>query len=102
MNKHSYEVHTLNWRGITIEVTYERNWLNCKRYSPCHLTITTIAPARCPLPITETGYRSHFTDPEFIEQAGGPLAFVIAELDAAADSASWRKHEAENQQLSLF
>lgn len=103
MNNHCFEVHTLVWRGITIEVTYEAEWLRREGfYCPCHLTVTSIAPNRCALPITATGYRSLFTDPVLVEEAGGPLAYVTAELDSAAQSEEWRKHEAEQRQLSLF
>lgn len=103
MNEHCLEVHTLNWRGITIEVTYEAYWLRREGfYCPCHLTLKAIAPERCPLPVTGTGYLSHFTDPVYVEKAGGPLAYVTAELEAAAPSRKWRKQEAEQRQLSLF
>lgn len=103
MNDHCLEVHTLVWRGITIEVTYEAHWLRREGfYCPCHLTLKTIAPERCPLPVTATGYLSHFTDPVFVEEASGPLAYVTAELDAAAGSRKWRKYEEGLRQLSLF
>jgi len=103
MNDHRLEVHTLVWRGITVEVTYEAHWLRREGfYCPCHLTLKTIQPDRCPLPVIETGYLSLFTDPAHIEEAGGPLAYVTAELDAAADSKKWRKHEEGLRQLSLF
>jgi len=103
MSKHRYKVHTLHWRSITIEVTYEADWLFREGfYCPCHLTLKSIAPDRCPLPVTETGYLSHFTDPVLIEKAGGPLAYVVAELEAAAKSAKWRKHEVGQRQPSLF
>lgn len=103
MNEHRFETHTLVWRGIIIEVTYEASWLRREGfYCPCHLTLKTIVPERCPLPVTETGYLSHFTDPVRVANAGGPLAYVIAELDTAATSAKWRRQEVEQGQLSLF
>ena len=40
-----------------------------------HLDITTIEPPRAPLPITETGYRSHFLHPDEVAAYGGPEAF---------------------------
>lgn len=103
MKKHRFEVQTLHWRGITIEVAYEAEWMRREGfYCPCHLTVTSVTPNRCPLPITGTGYRSLFTDPALVEEAGGPLAFVKAELDAAATSVEWRKHEEQQRQLTLF
>lgn len=103
MNEHRLEVHTLVWRGIAIEVTYEAHWLRREGfYFQCHITLKTVAPGRCPLPVTETGYLSHFTDPALVEQAGGPLAYVTAELDAAAKSSEWRKQEEASRQFTLF
>ena len=62
MNDHCHEVHTLLWRGVTIEVTYKRLCLRNAGYDACHVTLTSITPSRCPLPVTETGYASHFVD----------------------------------------
>ncbi len=50
MNKHCYEIHTLNWRGTTIEVTYERNWLRCEGYSPATLPLPPSPPCAAPCP----------------------------------------------------
>lgn len=102
MKQHSYEIFRVTWRGIEIEITYEKNWLVMEGYSPCHLTICSVVPHRAELPITETGYKSHFTDPAFIDQAGGAVAYVIAELDAAAKSRKWITAEADSRQLALF
>jgi hypothetical protein len=72
MNDHRFETHKLIWRGITIEVTYEAHWLRREGfYCPCHLALTTIEPERCPLPLNETGYLSHFTDPIYVERRAG-------------------------------
>lgn len=103
MNDHRFETHKLLWRGITIEVTYEAHWLRREGlYCPCHLTLKTIERERYPLPVTETGYLSHFTDPVLVAEAGGPLAYVTAELEATAMSKRWQQQEAERRQLSLF
>ena len=91
---------TFDWRGITVSVTYEPNWLNI--HSVIHLDIEAIAPARAVLPFTETGYRSHFTNEQTIAEAGGPVAFVRAWLDAAAESKEWKAVEAASRQLNLF
>ncbi|MCD7109402.1 hypothetical protein LRX75_10130 [Rhizobium sp. DKSPLA3] len=102
MREHRYDIYHIDWRGIRIRITYERNWLAIKGYNPCHLTLTSEVPARCPLPLTETGFLSHFTDPALVDEAGGPVAFVIAALDAAASSGNWRKQELDTRQLVLF
>ena len=61
-----------------------------------------MAPARCPLPVTETGYASHFADFTIIAQAGGLLAYLSGKLDAAANSPNWRNREQALRQLTLF
>jgi len=50
-----------------------------------------------PLPVTETGYRSHFMGKGNVAQHGGAVAFVTAWLDHEADRTGWR-----GAQLSLF
>lgn len=102
MKQHRYETHRINWRGIQIKITYERNWLAIEGYNPCHLTITSELPERCALPVTGTGFLSHFTDPTLVDAAGGPVAFVTAELDAASKSQKWLEQEMEVRQLALF
>lgn len=51
-------------------------------------TITHEVPIRCTdaQPFTETGYRSTFVKREVVEQLGGPAAFIVQQLDAAAKS----------------
>lgn len=101
----SIEVHALLWRGVDIEITFERDWLGLVRkhnLAASHLTITAIRPERAPLPITETGYRSHFLDAEDIDEAGGPVAYVAAWLDQMARSREWVAYEQASRQLSLF
>ncbi|MCD7111807.1 hypothetical protein LRX75_22530 [Rhizobium sp. DKSPLA3] len=102
MKEHRYDTHHIDWRGIRIRITYECNWLAIGGYNPCHLTLTSEVPARCPLPLAETGFLSHFTDPELVNEAGGSVAFVTAALDAAAQSGSWQLQEEESRQLALF
>lgn len=52
---------------------------------------------RLALPVTETGYRSHFIPVGSVAQEGGPVAFVTAWLDFEAERTLWR-----GAQLSLF
>jgi hypothetical protein len=100
------QIHRLDWRGIIIEIEYRPCWLFSTRrvygYDLAHLAIRSIDPERAPLPITETGYRSHFTDRAGIEAAGGPVAYVAEALDDAARSPGWLRHEAESRQGDLF
>jgi hypothetical protein len=92
----------LTWRGIAITLSYERDWLAMEElsYQVAHLTVT--ADDRRPLPFTETGYRSHFLAPAEIDAAGGPVAYVLAWLEEAAQSPEWRACDAAQAQLTLF
>lgn len=96
----------LDWQGIALSVTYEPDWLGRGErgavHATAHLTITAITPERAPLPITETGFLSHFLARGEVEAAGGPEAYVRAWLDQMAQSREWRRHVEASQQLSLF
>lgn len=73
----SFDTHLIVWRGITIEIRYEERWLDSDGpYSTAHLELRALEPERAPLPMTETGYRSHFAPASVIAEAGGPVAFV--------------------------
>lgn len=89
-----------------LEVRYCPDWLDYYReicgHPLAHIEIETLEPARVPLPVTETGYRSHFTSPEEIAQAGGRVPFVRAALDDAAEDPAWKEREAAARQYSLF
>lgn len=93
------QIHRLTWRGIEIEA----------RYTPlqwkviAHLEIESVSPERAPLPITETGYRSHFHQPGTVEANGGDVvAQVIAWLDEEAAKPEWKRHVESCRQFSLF
>lgn len=94
------ETHTftVNWQGITLSVAYHpKSFL-----SFAHLEVRSLHPARAPLPITETGYRSHFLDRAEIEAFGGPETYVRAWLDDRAQTPEWRPHMERSRQGSLF
>ena len=86
----------LDWRGILIRVTFER-----QRFTD-HLTVETLEPQRAPLPITETGYRSHFMPKDTIDEAGDPAAYVEVWLDEAAKGKNWAEREVAIRQYALL
>lgn len=105
MESRRREHHETVWNGITIEISYEPDWLNCSRDSGrdrAYLEIRAIAPERAMLPISETGYRSHFTSAETVESYGGAVAFVLAWLDEEAATPAWRRHAEAARQFALF
>jgi hypothetical protein len=95
-------IERLLWRGIAVSVSYEADWLrSAARGSPyptSHLEIRSPVP----LPITDTGYLSHFVAPGVVEEHGGTAAFVRAWLNNAAHSTKWRQAEEKRRQLDLF
>ncbi len=99
----SIEAHTIVWRGIVIEIRYEERWLGSDGpFSTAHLEVCARAPEWAVLPITETGYRSHFAPAAVIAEAGGPVIFVQAWLDAEADRPAWKEREERARQMTLF
>lgn len=120
MTDRHVETHTLEWNGIRIEIRYCPSWSESYEriygYPLAHLEIEAIDPARTPLPVTETGYRSLFTRADLIEEMQkpersegafcrdepGPVAFARAWLDEAAKDPKWIEREAARKQLSLF
>ncbi len=57
-----YITQYLSWQGIQIEIRFNatRFDLGYSSNEPmAHLEIRTIDPPRAPLPMTNTGYRSH-------------------------------------------
>ena len=93
------QIYRLEWQGIEIEARY---WPH-KWGVTAHLEIESIRPERAPLPITGTGYRSHFHQPGTIEAQGGDVAAqVIAWLDDEATSSEWRTYVDARRQGELF
>lgn len=99
MTETTPQTFILHWSGIEIRIDFEPTYMSGPY---CHLEVTSIAPERAALPITETGYKSHFGNADEIEASGGPVAFVIGSLDEAAMSQEWLAKVIADQQLSLF
>lgn len=95
-----YEVYTVKWRGLVIEARYCADNHNVI----AHLEIETINPPRAPLPVTETGYRSHFHPIGVIERdyGGDVVAAVTAWLDGMGERPEWKKREEASRQGDLF
>ena len=87
----------LEWRGERLTVTYEPNWLGVTG----HLEVRADRDG-AGLPITRTGYRSHFLNPAHVDAAGGPLAYVRLWLDQAAADPAWLEEESAARQMALF
>lgn len=93
------QTHRFHWQGIEIEAVYTP----LKWGVIAHLEIRSVKPERAPLPITSTGYRSHFHTPGTIEAHGGDVtAQVIAWLDEEATKPEWRQQAEASRQGELF
>jgi hypothetical protein len=88
--------NTIDWRGILIQVTFTE-------YRDIdHLEILTLEPEGGAIPITETGYKSHFLPCGIVQNHGGPLDYVMEWLEAAATERSWIDANETAKQLCLF
>lgn len=94
------QTYRLTWQGIEIEAVYAPHWYGGKT---AHLAVYSVTPERAPLPITSTGYLSHFHQPGTVEALGGDVAAqVIAWLDEEAAKPEWQEHVQASRQGTLF
>ena len=91
--------HKLVWRHVTCRVRHTPNYIS-KGWS--HIEIIVLAPKAAPIPITQTGYLSHFLDEEHLAAAGGPVAFFLDWIEREARTKQWAKAEFKWRQLELF
>ncbi|MEE9428000.1 MAG: hypothetical protein V3V25_07610 [Paracoccaceae bacterium] len=85
----------IEWQGYAVFVTCTRNWLDTGYH---HIEL------RCetPLPVSETGYRSHFIASDELDQFASPVDFVLEWLDETAQSKEWKRYVQDSRQLKLF
>ena len=92
-------INPLTSQGVKIRITHSRDYLAS---GTDHIEIESMAPKKAPLPISETGYRSHFIPPLELMNAGGPVTFVTAWLEREAASKVWQKQASRQAQGDLF
>lgn len=92
--------YLIEWQGIEIEALYTP----VKWSAIAHLELKSINPPRAPLPMTETGYRSHFNPIGTIEAEfdGDVVACVTQWLNEEAQSKEWKEYIRESKQGDLF
>ncbi len=94
-----------DWRNpvtgdtIKVRITHARDYLS---NGTDHIEVESLAPRKAPLPITETGYRSHFMAAHELVNAGGPVTFVNAWLEREAAGKAWRAKATAAAQADLF
>lgn len=87
------------WRGIEMTATHSRDYIST---GWSHLELRVVKPKGKPVPITDTGYLSHFLDEDTLAAAGGPAALFLAWIEREATSKAYAKTLARWQQLDLF
>ena len=96
-----YKTYRITWEGIALSIRWCPDWLGRNaHYSVAHLELVTETGEA--LPVTNTGYRSHFVQREAVEAYESPIAYVKAWLDHEAQSREWQQYCAERVQLALF
>lgn len=101
-SKTRYEIEWKDAAGsatVRIRISHSRDYLG---QGQDDVEVESIAPKKAPLPISETGYRSHFMSPLDLINAGGPVTFVTAWLDREAQSKTWRAASTKRAQGDLF
>lgn len=85
------ENHNITWRGVETQITYAPEQFGMVDHIELH------TKDKAPLPVTETGYRSHFMNKGDVAAHGDAVAFVTAWLDNEAERVGW-----SGAQLTLF
>ena len=88
------------WQHVTFRVRHTPDYII---KGTDHIELIVIAPKREPLPITETGYLSHFTSgSKQIPDAKAGLAFFLEWISQEAKTKRWQKLDCKRRQLDLF
>jgi hypothetical protein len=95
------------WEGVTIRISYDPDWSSLSdllgpKHQIAHIVLEVLDPVGAPIPVTDTGYRSHFARPQEVAAAGGPVPFVRSWLDCEARWPAWQRTLAAWRQLDLF
>ena len=99
MRKRKDKPFSLPWRGTLIAIRHTRDYLV---RGTDHIEVMVKKPLKAILPITDTGYRSHFLDPEELATEGGPALFVQTWLEREAATKQWRVKESQMAQLDFL
>ena len=94
--KQNTENQQIDWQSHSIRVSYDPNYFD----GVAHVEI--YSKDRKPLPITNTGYKSHFfmiDKPPTMEVI---ISFIIDWLNEEAKKKHWQEHLTKANQLELF
>jgi len=93
-----YRKSRATWRGIALTIRHSPQWIRIPCGAVQHVEVES--DGHVPIPITETGYCSHFMigDQALADYGADPVAFVLAWLDHEAKGRAWRAFEAQQRQ----
>ncbi len=99
-----YEIYQTTWRGFAVEIRYCPSWFSVPEDGFVTQHVEVRSAEKRLLPITETGYRSHFLNgaDALAKFDHDPVAFVLWWLDEAAKDPGWLQREFDDRQGSLF
>jgi hypothetical protein len=89
------ETATFEWNGLPVTATMQFCW---------HSLDLVHIEVRCPerLPVTETGYRSHYTHVDTVKELDGLEGYLNFWFDQLANTKEWQRYWEDRKQLSLF
>lgn len=105
MHISDYDIIRKSWNGpngpVEIEIRWNPDHVALEDGgSMAHLEIESLD--RSPLPVTETGYRSHFVNEAEVSRFGGAEAYVDAWFASVMLTPQGRNSVLAARQLSLF
>jgi hypothetical protein len=98
----TYEItwtHPSTGKQVLVRIRHTRNYLVS---GTDHIEVESIKPPRTPLPITETGFMSHFIDAVQLRDAEGPERFVERWIEREQQTKAWKARDLGNRQGDLF
>lgn len=87
----------IRWQGIAIYLKWEPN-----AYAGVISHLQIQSEHREAMPVTETGYRSHFCQRHEVEVWGGPVPYIRAWLDQESQSEARKTYAANSAKTQLF
>lgn len=89
-------ISNITWQGLRLSVRHQADWAA----GFDHIEITS--ERRLPFPISETGYRSHFVQGEYLKHYADAESYVREWLAEAEQSPAWQRIAETCRQPSLF
>jgi len=90
------QIKTITWHDHEISLSLVPDYFE----NVAHLEIRSLD--KQPLPITETGYRSHFFHSETPPTMTEVIDMVSAWINKEAKTKRWQNYETKSKQLDLF